>query len=204
MTKLFRVMAAAALLTGLLSACTADAPDPLTAAQDIREAEDVPAVDTAEPGEVTDAPGLTVQQFEERFNTKAAEVGAKMNLEPSTFSQGSIPNTFQYAITANLILTGTLNPADDSVRAASLLTQGDGSEATSAHFFTGMSLVMLTMDPSLDLDRVTEIADSLKMTEADADFSSINETTERSGLRYRIEGSKEGAVQFSVEIPLDN
>ncbi|WP_052723864.1 hypothetical protein [Paenibacillus wulumuqiensis] len=147
--------------------------------------------------------GMTPNQFRTAFNKSSAEVGMDLNLPQPTIESGPAQNTFQYMLSDNIAMTGTINKADGSVREIMLLGQTAGSYEESTNYLLIMGLIMKTVDPSATKEDNAAKMRKLGLMDDNLELANLDKKVIINDLRYSISYLEEIGLMFYVNDPDD-
>ncbi|ANF95657.1 hypothetical protein [Paenibacillus bovis] len=140
------------------------------------------AATNAIPGTI----GMTPDQFRTAFNKSSTEIGMDMHLPKLNISSGAVQNTFQYMLSDNIALTGTINKADSSIREINLLGQTAGSYEESANYLLAMGLIMKAVDPRATKEDNAAKMRKLGLMDENLELANLNKQATIDGLKYSI------------------
>lgn len=144
--------------------------------------------------------GMTPEEFRKSFNKRADElnnsklkIGKKLNIET-----GPAQDVFQYMTTDYIGIAGSVNKADGSLRDVMMIGQGNGTLSSGTDLVLTIGLIILATNPDLPSKAVGNVLDDLGILNEGVDWTTVNESTELNGIRYRITGSDAIGIMFSA------
>lgn len=147
--------------------------------------------------------GMTPTQFRTAFNKSSTEIGMDLSLPQPTIESGPAQNTFQYMLSDNIAMTGTINKADGSVREIMLLGQTAGSYEESTNYLLIMGLIMKTVDPNATKEDNAAKMRKLGLMDDNLELANLDKKVIVNGLRYSISYLEEIGLMFYVNDPDD-
>ncbi|MEK5415082.1 hypothetical protein [Paenibacillus sp. FSL L8-0708] len=146
------------------------------------------------PGTISMSP----EEFKDSFNAKAKEIGTDLKINKLIVEDGAVQNTFSYKFTNTLMLSGTVNKQDGSIRDVLLIGTTDGTSKSVSDILIGMGVLILASNPELPTTEPSVIVKELGMLDEGADFLKINKSVIRNGIEYHFQASKEFGIMFSA------
>ncbi|WP_054634843.1 hypothetical protein [Thalassobacillus sp. C254] len=87
--------------------------------------------------------GYDAEEFASRYNAASEELQVGWTIDEINVTEGEVQDVFQHQITPNVIINGTVNKADDSLREVTMIAQSDGSEDAAYDILFNMGLMIM-------------------------------------------------------------
>lgn len=167
--------------------------------QSAAESETKPADTETKPedSKIPGTIGINPEEFRAAFNKASQEVSAGFTIDKITVQEGEAQDTFQYMLTDNIALVGTVNKADGSVRDVMIMATGDGTFKSGADIIIAMGVLIVATNPDLAVEERGGILDDLGLTSGE-DLMGLNTNTTRNGLRYHFTATEGLGILFGV------
>jgi hypothetical protein len=128
--------------------------------------------------------GFAPEQFADRWNETADELGSSLRMRNVLVEEGQAQNLFEFVFTENLEVSGFVNKADGTIRSLTLDLQTTSDPLKNAESLGGLAVFIVAVDPGLMEVRSTVLEDLGLFS---GDLSTLDQTIRRNGYEYRIE-----------------
>ncbi len=129
--------------------------------------------------------GMTPNEFRKTFDKYSSELGAGLTLSKVTISTGAVQDTFTHHFSDDLILIGSVNKADRSIREITLLTQAK-TPASAENFLIAFGVIVLATNPDADPNAAKAVGEKLGIFKEGVDFSTLDTSTVYDGIEYTM------------------
>ena len=139
----------------------------------------------------------TTEEFTSAFNKFTSSNSIDLSIVKTVLKEGSVNNTFSSTINSNLMLVGTLNKADGTVKDVMMIGAGDGTATSGGNIIFCMGAIIAAVDPTLSGDERIDVLKKLGLF-SDADVLNLSGSTDLNGNHYFISSSEVTGIMFGA------
>ncbi|WP_411349504.1 DUF2304 domain-containing protein [Paenibacillus sp. WLX2291] len=146
--------------------------------------------------------GMTATEFRKSFNEKSSGLGADLKISEVNVETGAVQNTFTHIFSDDLVLLGSVNKSDGSIREISLITQAKTS-SSAQDFLLTFGIIVLATNPDSGSNAAKIVGEQLGIFKDDVDFSTLDTSTVYNGIEYKMKAYEGMGLMLFVSDPND-
>ncbi len=146
--------------------------------------------------------GMTPTEFRKAFNKHSSELGTDLKISKINVEKGPVQDTFTQNFSDDLVLLGSVNKADGSVREISLITQAK-TASSAGDFLVTFGILALATNPNSDPNAAKIVGEQLGIFKDGVDFSTLDTSTTYDGIEYKMKAYEGMGFMLFVRDPND-
>ncbi len=146
--------------------------------------------------------GMTPTEFRKAFNKHSSELGSDLKISKINVEKGPVQDTFTQNFSDDLVLLGSVNKADGSIREVSLITQAK-TASSAGDFLVTFGILALATNPNSDPNAAKIVGEQLGIFEDNVDFSTLDTSTTYDGIEYKMKAYEGMGFMLFVRDPND-
>lgn len=141
--------------------------------------------------------GTTLPEFKARWNDAAGALQSPLTIGSFSLQAGGSEDAFQYSLTDDLFVQGSVRGSDGNVQRVMVLSVG--GDAADPEAVAAWRLLVATVQPSLTEEERMAVLAELGLSGNPTDLSSLGGASVRGNLIFEVEASPEaGAILLKV------
>jgi len=138
--------------------------------------------------------GFTPDQFKDSFNAAAEEMRFKLKIDDFIIEGGSVKYTF----TKSLVMSGTVNKEDNSIKEIFIMGHGDGTAMSALNIMMAIGTIIATTSPELSADERGNLIRELRLAGDDMNLSNYSGKAIRGDMKYWVNSSEALGIVFGA------
>lgn len=146
----------------------------------------------------------STEEFKNAFNQYCASYKLDFRINSLKIEQGEVYNVFQYMLTDNLGLSGSIIKQTGGVKELTMIGTSDGTYTSGGNIILCMIAIIATVDPTIPAESRSKILKKLKIFDKNVNIANMSQETIMNGIKYTINSHPKMGLWFTASTKTDS